>query len=220
MSKSLDSVFGMGIYALTICIIFSLASDVMASVKGSGGLDFGGNASLLSGGAWGMGAGLQYSVFGSLWTDKPMGGKFRIESISSNQEAIGKSSTEDLVSGTYLKSTSQKWTTLSVGVQGNFIRQGQSFFWEALVGYASAGSGQRVLTQAQVDTSFIENNDAPNSGFILSGGIGMQKSFAKYISGVLSLRTMILTTKTYGDGKAYYVLPAILSFGVVAPFEF
>lgn len=203
-----------------------MSSIAQCGINSSAGLDLGGNGSLLitdpGVGAFGLGAGLQGSAFFKMWNDRPIGGKFRLESVSLKQESIQKSGTDYLLPGTNLKSLSQTWTLLSVGPEGRFSSQGQSFFWEALVGYAFGGASTVTLSKSQPDQPLIDTSQTTSSGFVVSGGFGIKKEFSKTFSGFMSLRTMFLLAPTYSSqplaSKTFIPVPLLFSIGGEFPF--
>src|SRR5579884_3424629 len=72
-------------------------------IKSSAGIELGGNGTLLlsdsSIGAFGVGAGLQGSVFYTMWDDRPIALKLRVEMLSMKEEAVQKSDTSYILPG-------------------------------------------------------------------------------------------------------------------------
>lgn len=210
-------------------ILFFLCAAVSqaAPVKSAAGLDFGGNGSLLfsdpSLQAFGAGAGLQGSLFFSAWNDRPIGGKMRIETVSMKEVALQKSATDYLVAGSSLKSMTQAWTLISFGAEGRFNTQGQSFFWEALLGYALGGPSKVTVTPAVPDQPLVDTDQTTTSGFALSGGIGIKRVFSPWITGLMSVRTLFLLSPTYNSStlssKTFIPVPLLFSIGAEVPFD-
>lgn len=199
-----------------------------AIIPSAAGIELGGNGSLLftdpTIGAFGLGAGLQGSVFLTMWTDHPISGKMRFESISMEQEAIQKSATGYIVPGTSLKSMTQSWNLISFGVQGGFTKQGQTFYWEGLLGYAIGAPSTVTVTQALPDTALMDTSQSTSSGFVLSGGVGIKRVFSPLITGLCSVRSMLLLAPTYSNSplnnKTFIPLPIEFNVGVEMPFAF
>jgi hypothetical protein len=196
--------------------------------KSAAGLEIGGSGTALfsdpSLRAFGLGAGYQGSIFYSMWTDRPIGGKVRFETVSLNQTAIQKTSMDYLRSGSSLKSMSQQWTLFSAGAEGHFESQGQQFFWEAMLGYAFGGSGKVTVTQAIEDRPLIETDQSTSSAFALCGGIGIKRRFSQRVIGLMTLRSFILLSSPYSSepmaNKSFFLFPILFNVGVEFPFEF
>jgi hypothetical protein len=209
-------------------ISLALPFQAQALIPSTAGVELGGNGSLLitdpTIGAFGLGAGLQGSVFLTMWTNHPIVAKMRIESIAIQEEATQKSDTSYIQPGTDLKSATQSWDIISFGAQGNFPSQGQTFFWEALLGYAIGQPSIVSLTTSTPDSSLIDTNQTTSSGFVISGGVGIKRVFSPLITGLFSVRTMFLMAPTYAgsplNNKTYIPLPLEFNVGVEIPFAF
>ncbi|MDZ4678508.1 MAG: hypothetical protein SGI74_13505 [Oligoflexia bacterium] len=207
-----------------ICIngVFASASPI----KSAAGLDLGGNATFMfsdpSLQAFGVGAGYQGSLFLTMWNERPIGGKMRLETVSLREEAVQKIRTNYAYPDSHLKSMVQNWTLLSFGAEGRFQGHGQILFWEALLGYAFGG-GANVTVSRSVDQGITDTSQTTNSGFALSGGVGIKRTFTPKITGLMSLRSMLFMAAPYSSNglanKSFIPLPFFFSVGAEMPFD-
>lgn len=213
-----------------LVFIFFLLTSVFANaeaIKSSAGVELGGNGSLMlsdpSLGAFGAGAGLQGSVFYSMWDERPIGAKLRFEILQMQQTALQKTASDYILTGSYLKSFTQSMSVISVGAEGRFKSQFQSFFWEALLGYAMGNPANVTVSYGVNDVNVVDTLQTTSSGFVISGGIGLSRQFSEKIIGVMSLRTLFLIGSIYNsttlNNKAFIPLPLMFSLGVKIPFD-
>jgi hypothetical protein len=199
-----------------------------ATIPSTAGIELGGNGSLLISdptlNVFGLGAGYQGSVFLTMWTDHPICAKMRLENISMNEESVQKSQTNYIIPSSTLQSMSQNWTILSFGAQGNFPSQGQTFYWEALLGYAFGGQGSADVQLTTPGTGVINTTQSTSSGFMISGGAGIKRVFSPKITGLFGVRTMLLLAPAYSgsplSGKFFLPMPISFNIGVEIPFAF
>jgi hypothetical protein len=199
-----------------------------APLKSAAGLELGGNGTLLLSDptlqAFGVGAGFQGSAFFSIWKDRPIGAKLRIETLSLNEVAVQKSPTDYVQAGTSLKSMSQQWTAISIGAEGRFEGHGQIFFWEALLGYAMGAGSTVTVTTGAADQPVIDLPQTTRSGIAVSGGIGIKRIFTPLLSGIMSVRTFYVIGSPYTTEplvhKAFIPLPLMFSVGAEYSFDF
>jgi hypothetical protein len=211
-------VIGLTLFA-TICLAKPISS--------AAGLELGGNGTMLlsdpSIGAFGLGAGFQGSAFFTIWRDNPYAGKFRVETLSLREESVQKTNTDYLLLGSSLKAMGQSWTLMSFGVEKMFQAQGQSFFWEALLGYAFGAGSTVTVTQSTPDSGLYDTNQTTASGFVLSGGIGIKRVFSPIVTGLMSVRTMFLLGAPYSSlplaNKSYFPVPILFNVGAEFPFD-
>lgn len=214
-------------YHLTV---FSLLSSPAygTPIKSTAGLELGGNGTLLFSDptlqAFGIGAGFQGSLFWSLWNDRPIGLKLRIEKLSFNEVATQKAPTDYVQAGTSLKSMTQNWTAISVGAEGHFQGHGQIFFWEALLGYAMGAGSSVSVTTGLADQAVLDLPQTARSGLSLSGGVGIKRIFSPTITGIMSVRTFYLLGSPYSTDplahKAFIPFPVMFSVGAEYAFDF
>jgi hypothetical protein len=195
--------------------------------KSRAGLELGGNGTFLfsdaSVGTFGAGAGYQYSLTYGAWVDRPISGKVRIESLSLRENIDQKTSSEYVSPATFLKTMTQNWTVISAGAEGGFGAQGQTFFWEALLGYAIGGTGTVSVTNAN-QPSTVSDYSQHNSSFLaLSGGLGLRKGFTKAISGVMTLRSFFLFRSPYDttelNNRGFIPFPLMFNLGAEYAFD-
>jgi len=214
------------LYLLSLCIIsaFVQVAQAAETIKSSAGLELGGNGSLLlsdpSTGAFGVGAGLQGSVFFTMWDDHPLSAKLRFERVSLREDSVQKTPADYLLPGYSLKTLGQNWTLISAGIEKNFVSQGQIFFWEALLGYAIGGGSTITLTPSSPDKSLNDTPQTTSSGFCVSGGIGIERIFSKTVTGIMTLRTLFVIAPTYSTLPNHTLVPLPLLFNIGAQFPF
>jgi hypothetical protein len=216
--------------ALILAVLCSTSINARATtIKSAAGVDFGGNATFLfsdpSIQAFGVGAGYQGSIFATMWNDRPIGAKMRVDLLSLREEAVQKSKTDYIFTDSNLKSMTQNWTLVSFGAEGRFEGHGQILFWEALLGYALGSNNSNVsVTRNTTDQGVIDTSQSTSSGFALSGGVGIKRIFSPKITGLMSLRSMALIGPPYSSGalanKSYIPVPVMFSVGAEMPFEF
>ncbi len=218
------------IRVLVVFIITTLfkATVFAAPIKSAAGIDLGGNAAFLfsdrSIQAFGVGAGYQSSIFATLWNDRPIGGKIRIEYMSLREEAVQKTKTDYIYPDSNLKSMVQNWTLISFGAEGRFEGHGQILFWEAMLGYALGGTSGVDVSRTTTDQGMVNTSQTTRSGFAVSGGVGIKRVFTPKITGLMSLRSMLLMATPYSSGgleqKSYIPMPFMFSVGAEMPFDF
>ncbi len=193
-------------------------------IGAQGGVELGGNGTMFTGTGnqgFGMGAGYQGSAFFSLWTNRPLAGKLRFETIHMSEVALTPSSTDEIEPGTKLKSMTQNWNVISAGVEGRFESQGQKWYWEALLGYAMGKDGQVSVSYGEADRPSKETAQTTRSTFALSGGVGFMKNLHPKVIGLMTMRTMFLLGQPYSSlDKAYLLFPLIFNIGIAVPFNF
>jgi hypothetical protein len=206
-------------------MFFQVKSE--AAIPSAAGVELGGNGTFLfsdrSIQAFGLGAGYQGSVFYSMWNDRPIGAKLRIEMVEFREEAAQKSATDYLLANSSLKSMTQKWTLLGVGAEGRFKGQGQVLFWEALIGYALGADSPITVASAQPDLPPTSLSHTTRTAFFLSGGVGMKRVFNPKLTGLISLRTALFFQTPYSSSgleeKSYFVFPVMFNVGIEVPFN-
>lgn len=185
------------------------------------GLEFGGSADFLFSdiptGAFGVGLGTQYGIFGTLWNDRPIGLKLRYDRVSLKEWLAGRVATNDLATNTYLRSMEQGWNMFSAGAEGRRLWAGQQFFWEASLGYASAYLGAVEVGSNAVDSANQSLDISARSTFYVGGGAGFRRELTPQWVAVISMRTFFLTGSTYTgalENRAYIPFPLLMSLGV------
>lgn len=209
-------------------ILLLLSFNVQSEpIKAAAGLELGGNGALMlsdpSLQAFGAGAGLQGSLFFSMWNEKPIGAKLRFETLQMQQTALQKTSSNYILANSYLKSFTQALDVISVGAEGRFTAQHQSFFWEALLGYGIGKPSTVTVTYGLNDINVVDTAQTTNSGFTISGGIGITRVFSQRITGVMSVRTLFLIGSIYNsaalNNKAFIPFPLMFNVGIQVPFD-
>lgn len=196
------------------------------SIPASIGAEFGGNGTTvvsdMSLKAFGMGAGYQASIFGTFFSQSPISGKFRYESIRLREIALSKAETSFFKENTQLKSLSQNWNLLSLGLEGHFETHGQNWFWETMLGYSFGLVGQVTVTQATADQPLYDFDQLNASRFFLGGGFGIRKSVSKRLIGLMSFRTFFLGGSIYQtdilENKTLVLVPVLFNIGIEWPF--
>lgn len=212
------------LFLATLLFSFSAHAEPL---KSAAGLELGGNGTLMfsdpSLGVFGAGAGLQGSLFFTIWTDRPTAGKLRIETVKLQEVTLQKTSSDYILPSSYLKSFTQGWDMISLGAEGHFTAQFQSLFWEALLGYAIGKPSTVTVTYGVNDVNVVDTSHNSSSGLVISGGIGLQRVFSQKIIGIMSLRTMFFLGSIYNsttlNNKAYIPFPLMFNVGVQVPFD-
>ena len=222
--KNLGSL--LGIPAFSVCLLYCQMAQAVP-MKSSAGIELGGNGTILASdpslGTFGVGAGYQGSLFFTIWNDRPIGAKIRIERMSFTEEASQKTDTSYLLSGTNLKSMTQVWTFIGTGAEGHFESQGQVLFWEALLGYALGGPSTITVSSSLPDVPVRDTAKTTKSFFGLSSGVGIKREISARITGLMSLRTFFLFTAPYSSAgasnKSFIPIPMMFNIGISVPFD-
>ncbi|MCC6277193.1 MAG: hypothetical protein IT289_04680 [Oligoflexia bacterium] len=212
--------------ALAITLVIS-SVGFAKGISSVAGIELGGNGSFLfsdrSIQAFGVGAGYQFSAHYSMWTDRPVGAKLRVEVAQYRQEAAQKSATDYLLSGSSLKSMSQRWTLIGIGAEGHFEGHGQILFWEAMLGYAMGSDSPITVLPAAADQVPVDVTKTTRSGIVILGGVGIKRVFNPRLVGIMNLRTMLMPQTPYTSQdlveKSFFIFPIMFNVGVEIPFD-
>ncbi|HEX4924543.1 MAG TPA: hypothetical protein VFV50_10670 [Bdellovibrionales bacterium] len=173
-------------------------------------------------GAFGSGIGSQYGVSASLFAEKKIGLKIRVERLDFEEQIYGDKATESLLANSYLKSAQQNYWAISLGAEwrseGFFGRQ---FFWETGLGYAVGQPSQYTLLVKQVSDELHFRHINPENSVFVNLGAGFRREFRDRWNVVFVLRTVLLTKTVYGapfTDEFYVPVPFMLSIGIERAF--